>query len=933
MDEVGERVSPEQNAREKIDQKLVVAGWVVQDMKQLNLGEAIGVAVREYPTDTGPADYVLFVNRTAVGVIEAKKDSAGENITVVESQTERYATANLKWRKDNTPLRFLFEATGQIVRFTDNSDPAPRSREIFHFFRPETLATWQVQPETLRRRLAEQMPALPIKNLRDCQISAVAGLEKSLGMNKPRALVHMATGAGKTFTAITSVYRLLKFGGAKRILFLVDTRNLGKQAHQEFMAYTPPDDARKFTELYNVQRLASPNIDQNSQVCISTIQRIYSILSGEPIDESAEDLSLNEVQQTPKQEKLVRFSPAIPVETFDFIVIDECHRSIYNIWKQVLDYFDASLIGLTATPDKRPFGFFNENIVAEYTYEQSVADGVNVGYDVWEIDTEVTKKGGEIKAKEWVDHRDRQTRKKRWSETEEDTAYTGKELDRSVVNTSQIRQVIQAMKTAVETQIFPTRKETPKTLIFAKTDSHADDIINILREVYGQGNAFCKKVTYRAEEDADSILSSFRNDYNPRIAVTVDMIATGTDVKPLEVLLFMRDVRSKGYYEQMKGRGVRSLDGEGLKRVSNSADGAKTRFVLIDAVGVEKSLKTESRPLEKKPGMALKDLLQGVAMGSRDDDTVLSLANRLVRLGKQLDEKAQARIEKVSGGATVAELGKVLVTALNLDAIVAAALATAKANGFTRTEDTLLPDEIEASRAKRVAAACAPFDKPELRDEIENARREREQIIDHINLDQVTFSGFSEQAEAQAKAVIQTFTDYLKQHKDEIAALSFFYQQPYQRRALTFEMIEDLHERLSKPPLMLTTERLWSAYARVQANQVKGADRKRQLTDLVSLVRFSLGMEGELKPFADEVDKRFQAWIFRHNAQRGTAFTPEQTEWLRLMKDHIASSCSINRDDFDYAELADKGGLQRVWGLFGKELDTLMNEMNEELAA
>jgi type I restriction enzyme R subunit len=343
---------------------------------------------------------------------------------------------------------------------------------------------------------------------------------------------------------------------------------------------------------------------------------MYSILSGEPIDESAEDLSLNEVQQTAKQEKFVRYNPAVPVEMFDFIIIDECHRSIYNLWKQVLDYFDASLIGLTATPDKRTFGFFNENIVAEYTYEQSVADGVNVGYDVYEIETDITQKGAELKAKEWVDHRDRATRKKRWSETEEDTTYTGKELDKSVVNVSQIRQVIQAMKTAVETQIFPARKETPKTLIFAKTDSHADDIINIVREVYGQGNAFCKKVTYRAEEDADSILSSFRNDYNPRIAVTVDMIATGTDVKPLEVLLFMRDVRSKGYYEQMKGRGVRSLDGDSLKRVSNSADGAKTRFVLIDAVGVEKSLKTESRPLEKKPGVPLKDLLQGVAMGT-----------------------------------------------------------------------------------------------------------------------------------------------------------------------------------------------------------------------------------------------------------------------------------------------------------------------------
>jgi len=926
-------MTPETKAREKIDRKLETAGWVIQDMNQLNLAAGVGVAVREYPTDTGPADYVLFVNRNAVGVVEAKKDSAGENLTVVEDQTQRYAAASLKWRKDNTPLRLLIEATGEIIRFTDNSDPVPRSREIFHFFKPDTLVGWLAQPESLRRRLAEQMPALPERNLRDCQISAVTGLEKSLALNKPRALVHMATGAGKTFTAITAVYRLLKFGGAKRILFLVDTRNLGKQAHQEFMAYTPPDDGRKFTELYNVQRLASPNIDPHSQVCISTIQRMYSILSGEPIDESAEDVSLNEVQQTAKQEKFVRYNAAVPVETFDFIIIDECHRSIYNLWKQVLDYFDASLIGLTATPDKRTFGFFNENIVAEYTYEQSVADGVNVGYDVYEIETEFTKKGSVLKQGWWVDHRDRQTRKKRWAATEEDNAYVGKDLDRSVINWSQIRNVIQAMKTAVETQIFPARKETPKTLIFAKTDSHADDIINILREVYGQGNAFCKKVTYRAEEDTDSILSNFRNDYNPRIAVTVDMIATGTDVKPLEVLLFMRDVRSKGYYEQMKGRGVRSLDGDSLKRVSNSADGAKTRFVLIDAVGVEKSLKTESRPLEKKPGVALKDLLQGVAMGSRDDDTVLSLANRLVRLGKQLDDKAQARIEKVSGGVSVAALGKSLIAALDPDAVVQAALAAAKAKGITRDEDSLLPEEIEAASAERVAAACAPFDQPTLRGEIESARREREQVIDHINLDQVTFAGFSEQAETQAKAVIERFASYLATHKDEIAALSFFYQQPYQRRALTFDMIEALHEALSRPPLMLTTERLWSAYARVHAGQVKGADSKRQLTDLVSLVRFALGMETELKPFSEHVDKRFQEWIFRHNAQRATAFTPEQTEWLRLMKDHIASSCSISRNDFDYAELADKGGLQKVWAVLGNQLDRLMDEMNEELVA
>lgn len=942
-------MTPEAKARQIIDRKLMQAGWVLQDMAQLDLGVARGIAIREYPTDSGPADYVLHVDRQAVGVIEAKRDESGESISTVEEQTLRYATSALKWRKDHKPLRFLFEATGQIIRFTDTADPVPRSREIFHFFRPETLADWQAELQSdtaspsagggakaganLRRKLAECMPALPTRSLRDCQVSAVTGLEASLAKNKPRALVHMATGAGKTFTAISSIYRLLKYAGAKRILFLVDTRNLGKQAHQEFMAFTPPDDGRKFTELYNVQRLASPHIDTKAQVCISTIQRMYSILSGESIDESAEDISLAEVRQMPSQEKWVRYNEAVPIETFDFIVIDECHRSIYNLWKQVLDYFDAFLIGLTATPDKRTIGFFNENVVAEYSYEQSVADGVNVGYDVYEIETEITQKGAEVKAKEWVDHRDRKSRKKRWAEAEEDIVYAGKDLDRSVVNESQIRQVLLAMKTAVETVIFPARKETPKTLIFAKSDSHADDIIRIAREVYDQGNAFCKKVTYRSEEDPDSVLSAFRNDYHPRIAVTVDMIATGTDVKPLEVLLFMRDVRSKGYYEQMKGRGVRSLDADGLKKVSASAEGAKSRFVLIDAVGVEQSCKTESRPLEKKPGVPLKDLLQAVAVGHRDDDTVLSLGNRLIRLGKQLDDKAQAQLQKSSGGLSVGELGKALIVATDPDGIIATALATAQAKGLSRTEDTLLPEEIEAARAERVAAACKPFDKPDLRMAIDDARRDKEQIIDHLNPDQVIFSGFSEQAESQAKQTIATFAAYIAAHKDEIAALSFFYQQPYQRRALTYEMIAELSEQLSRPPLMLTSEKLWYAYARVQASQVKGSDVKRQLTDLISLVRFAIGMEGELRPFKEQVDKRFQDWVFRHNAMRTTAFTPEQMEWLRLMKEHIATSCSISRDDFDLPGMGEKGGLQKVWGVFGKELDGLMSEMNRELVA
>ena len=776
------------------------------------------MAVREFPTDSGPADYVLLVDRVPVGVIEAKRDEEGQRITEHEAQTERYANATLKWKKAGLPLRFLFEATGQITRFTDGLDPAPRSREVFHFFRPEQLAAWLARPDTLRGRLAARMPALPTRALRDCQVNAVTGLEKSLAENRPRSLVHMATGAGKTFTAITSVYRLLKFGGAKRVLFLVDTRNLGRQAHQEFMAYQPGDDTRRFTELYDVQRLAGPAIDPHAQVVISTIQRMYSVLSGEPIDESAEDTSLNEVQQTAAQAKLVRYNAAVPVEHFDFIVVDECHRSIYNLWKQVLDYFDAYLIGLTATPDKRTFGFFSENIVAEYSYEQSVAEGVNVGYDVFEITTRIGTQGDTLEAREWVDHRERQTRKKRWAETEEETPYAARDLDRSVVNPSQIRNVIQAMKTAVETTIFPGRKETPKTLIFAKTDSHADDIVQTVREVYAQGNNFCRKVTY-GEKDAEGVLTAFRNDFHPRMAVTVDMIATGTDVKPLEVLLFMRDVKSCGYYEQMKGRGVRSLDADALRRVSASAEGAKSRFVLIDAVGVERSCKTDSRPLEKKPGVPLKDLLLGVAMGSRDDDTVTSLANRLLRLAKTLDPAAQARLQQHTGGVPVHELGRALLVALDADRITVAALATARERGITRNEDTLTNEEIAEARTARVAAACAPFDAPELRDAIEGARRDAEQVIDHINLDEVTHSDYSEKLQERATSDVQRFADFIAQHKDEIEALAFFYQQPYKRRALSFEMIEDLHERLKRPPLKLTTEKLWAAYARLQGRK------------------------------------------------------------------------------------------------------------------
>ena len=662
--------TPEQLARDNIDRQLTACGWIVQDKKHIDLSAGSGVAVREYYTDIGPADYILFVDRKPVGVIEAKKEEEGVRLTIHEEQSSEYAKSKLK-HLNNEPLPFVYESTGTLTRFTDYGDPKPRSRPAFTFHRPETFLEWSKKPKSLRGRLLD-LPDLPIQGLRDCQINATNNLELSFKANKPRALIQMATGSGKTFAAITAIYRLLKFADAKRVLFLVDTRNLGEQAEQEFMAYLPNDDNRKFTELYNVQRLRSSYVATDSQVCISTIQRLYSILKGEELDEGAEEIHPGEIDWAKRKPLPVVYNAKLPVEFFDFIVIDECHRSIYNLWKQVLEYFDAFLIGLTATPDQRTFGFFNQNIVSEYTHEEAVADGVNVGYNVYLIETKITKKGSVVWKGEYVDVREKLSRKKRWQQLDEDVAYSAKTLDEEVVNPNQIRAIIKTYKEHWP-QIFPQRKEVPKTLIFAKTDSHADDIIQIVREEFGEGNAFCKKVTYLAEEDPKSVLAQFRNDYHPRIAVTVDMIATGTDVKPLECLIFMRDVKSRNYFEQMKGRGTRTIALDDLRKVTPSALYTKDHFIIVDAVGVTKSLKTDSRPLERKPTVALKDLLAAVAVGARDEDLFTTLAGRLGRLAKIMNEKEAGQFREKAKGKAIGEVVKDLLHAYDPDRIESAA--------------------------------------------------------------------------------------------------------------------------------------------------------------------------------------------------------------------------------------------------------------------
>lgn len=909
----------EQEARIVIDEKLKMSGWQVQNVNQLNLLAGLGVAVREFPTSTGPVDYVLFINGEPVGVIEAKKSSAGENITVVEEQSSRYANSTFKWINRDHSIRFAYEATDKLVKFTDYKDIKYCSRKVFSFHRPEYLESLLQASDTIRNNMKHFPPLDPV-GFRDCQINAINNMDVSFADNRPRALVQMATGAGKTFTAITEAYRLLKYGKMNRILFLVDTKSLGEQAEREFLAYTPSDDTRSFSQLYGVRRLKSSYIPNDVQICISTIQRMYSILKEEDLDESTEEESFNEyVTADSKAPKEVVYNEKYPPEFFDCIIIDECHRSIYNVWQQVLTYFDAFLVGLTATPDKRTFAFFNENVVSEYRREQAIIDGVNVGEDIFLIETEVSQKGGHI-LKRVIEYRDRLSREKRWEQMDEDLDYDKNKLDKDVVNPSQIRTVIKTFKENLFTSLFPRRKEVPKTLIFAKTDSHADDIINIVREEFGEGNEFCKKITYSVE-NAEDTLSSFRNDYYPRIAVTVDMIATGTDVKPLECLIFMRDVRSKNYFEQMVGRGTRTICVDDLQKVTPSATENKDHFVIVDAVGVTKSKKSETRSLERKPTVSMKELMMNVALGDKSEDTLTSLANRISRLDKQMTDKEHKEFKK-NVGTSARNLANNLLNAFDEDVIAE------KAKSLIMS-DVPTQQDLEKAQKELLNEATKPFYNADNRNFIENIRRSHDQVIDTVNLDSVVYAGFDSQREENADKVITTFREFIEENKDEIIALRIIYNENYKDRPMVIEQLKSLYEKLKKKNI--TVERLWDCYYIKFTNKVKRGTVA-QLTDLISIIRFEIGATDELTSFADRVNANFKEWTFRKNAGY-SQFTEEQMEWLRLIKDHIISSLSILDEDLDYTPFDHKGGLLGFYEAFGDNYKNILNEMNVELVA
>jgi type I restriction enzyme, R subunit len=918
-------LTPEAKARVEIDRMLAAAGWVVQDYARVNLSAARGVAVREFVLKAphGRTDYLLFVDGEAVGVAEAKKES--ETLTGVAWQTAKYVDG----LPDELPtavegaLPFAYQSTGVETRFTNTLDPDAKSRQVFWFHRPDTLAGWitdirshPLEP-TLRHRL-RMLPALESDGLWPAQERAIRGLEESLTLDRPRALIQMATGAGKTFTAANIAYRLVNFADARRILFLVDRANLGRQTLKEFQSFTTPDDGRKFTELYNVQHLSSNTIDPVARVTISTIQRLYSTLRGEPeLDPELDEHSAYDL--FPTEPVPVDYNPRVPIETFDVVIVDECHRSIFGLWRQVLDYFDAFTIGLTATPNKQAFGFFNQNLVMEYTHEQAVADSVNVDFDVYRIRTEISERGSTIDAGLVTQFRDRQTRRTRWEKLDDEVAYGAEALDRAVVAKDQIRTVIRTFKERLFTEIFPGRSEVPKTLIFAKDDSHADDIVQIVRDEFGKGDDFAVKITYKSTgRKTDDMISEFRNSYNPRIVVTVDMIATGTDVRPLECVFFMRSVKSRTYFEQMKGRGVRIIGATDFQAVTPDAL-AKERFVIVDAVGVTETDLVETQPLDRLPTVSLDKLFKQISFGVRDPDLASTIAGRLARLDRRLTKEDRDELEQLAGGLSLQDISRGIVEALAPD-------RHREATG----KDEPTHGEIALAAQQLLNTAVAPLaTNPELRERIVEVRRSYEQAIDETSVDQLIEAGHSKDGSDRARVTVESFERFIEEHKDEITALQILYSRPYTQR-LTFRAVKELANAIGRPPYQWTPEKLWSAYEALDRSKVRGSGQ-RVLTDIVSLVRFALHQDNELVPYPDRVRERFEAWLLQQE-NAGRIFTADQVIWLDRIRDHVSGSLGIATEDFAYTPFVEAGGLGKAAQVFGEDLASLLDEINQVLA-
>ena len=888
-------MTPEEKARQKIDQWFAEAGWKVINREDYE-PTCTAVAIREGLLKGNlEADYFLFINGKAVGVLEAKREDIDALSDKVCEQAVLYAKSVPHiYQAYQKPLPFIFTSNGKDLYFCDFREQEQGFKQIIAIPTPYEL----VKQLGISDYFAG-LPTLQKKGLRDCQYEAVTELEKSFRAGQNRALMVLATGAGKTYTACLAAYRLLSYTPMRRILFLVDRNNLGKQAEGELGTFRLTENGDAFNTIFTVNRLRSSSIPSDSNVIISTIQRLFSFLKGDTIEDNDEDDG-NE----PTEEIILPPNPNLPHDYFDLIIIDECHRSIYGNWRKVLEYFDtARLIGLTATPVPETMAFFNNNRIVNYTLEKSIVDGVNVDCRVYRIKTQVTENGGAILEGEKVKEETRYTGDIKTILNKEAKTYTNKELNRSVINPAQIKLVLSTYRDAVYTELFndPQREANfdwlPKTLIFALNETHATNIVQIAKEVFGRtDNRFVQKITYSAG-DSNELIRQFRNDRDFRIAVTCTLVATGTDIKPLEVVMFMRDVESLPLYIQMKGRGVRTIGDEQLRNVTPNAF-SKDCFYLVDAVGVTEHEKTipsvTDEPTTKI--ISLKELLERISHGYIPDEYLQRLAATLSRIYNKADNSQRAEFARLAHD-DMKDLASRIYGVLESD-ILPPFISVDEPNNERNGLVAPLANHADARRYLLILAAG-----------FVNTLMPGE--------DTLISKGFSIE---EAKNTTEAFEEFCIEHSDEIEALRIIYNN--EGEPITYSMLKDLENKLKMADNHFTSKQLWNSYAILNSNSVRRSTTKEEsdaLTNIIQLVRYAFRQIERLDSVVATSKQYFNLWL----GQNQREITDKQREVISRIVDYIASNGACTVKDIREDDATHAAQMIRAFGNMQKADDAL----------
>mgnify|MGYP000000795809 FL=1 len=866
-------MKPEEKARKVIDKLFAASGWQVVDREHYAPNISAAAIEEGLLNHNMEADYLLFINGKAVGVLEAKKEEVDVSADWVKAQAENYVN-NVPglYQTISKPLPIIYLSNGKQILFKDYRNPDSEYQELGRIHTPKEIAKML--------GITDEYAGLPAlserekKALRACQYEAITEFEKSFRTGQDRALMVLATGSGKTYTACMAAYRMLSYTPMKRVLFLVDRNNLGKQAEGEFGMFRLTENGDPFNTIFTVNRLRSAKVPTDSNVVICTIQRLFSLLKGEEINDADDDenYGADEVNEVALPTNLT-----LPPDFFDMIIIDECHRSIYGNWRKVLDYFSsAKMIGLTATPAPETLAFFNNNRIVNYTLEKSIADGVNVDYRVYRIRTQATEDGGAIREGEDVKKITRYTGTVENIKNQDETTYTKTELNRSIVNPAQIKLVLETYRDAVYTEMFtdpqrePNMDYLPKTLIFALNDAHASNIVKIAKEVFGRtDDKFVQKITYSAG-DSNELIRQFRNDKDFRIAVTVTLVATGTDVKPLEVVMFMRDVESESLYTQMKGRGVRTIGDEQLRNVTPNAF-SKDLFYLVDAVGVTEHEMKVTRPGgDDEPGyvMTLKELLERITHGNVCDEYLRLLAARLSRIYNKSKESERNEFIRLAK-ADMKDIAVAIYDAL---------------------EGNTLPPytDINDPNNERKGLVAPLVNNPEARRYLLILNAGFVTIL-QPGEDTLISKGFSiEEANETTKA----FEAYVNEHKDEIEALRIIYNN--QGEPLTYAMLKDLENKLKFENNKFNPHLLWNTYALIRPDAVvkfSTQEEKDAITNIIQLVRFAYHQITTLNSLHASANQYFNLWC----GQMQRSITEAQAALIKQIVSYIASngSCTI----------------------------------------